>query len=242
MTTTPHIDPRINTRMKLFSNPYAPELGETTSQKLSGNEVDNVVKTGTTTVGLTTNEGVVMATDMRASFGGRFVASKDVQKVEQVHPTAAVTMCGSVGGAQAFIRSLKAETNLYSMRRGKEMSIKALATLSGNFLRGNWQYMISPILGGVDEGGNYVYSLDLGGAVMLDNYVSTGSGMQLAYGVLENEYKEGMSNKKAVKVAANAIRSASQRDTASGDGIYVAVITKNGVDIKGYKKFEDIVT
>lgn len=241
MTSVPYIDPRINTRMKLFSNPYVPELGETQSQKLSGKEMDNVVKTGTTTVGLTTNEGVVLATDMRASLGGRFVASKDVQKVEQVHPTAAVTMCGSVGGAQAFIRSLKAETKLYSMRRGKEMSVKALATLAGNFLRSNWQvFLISPILGGVDKGGNYVYSLDIGGAVMLDNYVATGSGMQLAYGVLENEYEAGMTNKKAVKVAANAIRSASQRDTASGDGIYVAVITKKGVEINGYKNFEDV--
>tara|TARA_A100001037_G_C15153091_1_gene641005 strand:- start:3449 stop:4177 length:729 start_codon:yes stop_codon:yes gene_type:complete len=242
MTTISDMDSRISTRRKLFSNPYAPELGEVPRQKMSREELDGVIKTGTTTVGLSTKEGVVLATDMRASLGGRFIASKDVQKVEQVHPNAAVTMCGSVGGAQAFIRSLKAETSLYSMRRGKEMSIKALATLAGNFLRSNWTvFLISPILGGVDKEGGQVYSLDIGGAVMLDNYVATGSGMQLAYGVLEDKYEEGMSNKEASSVAAQAIKSASQRDTASGDGIYLAIITESGVDIQGQKDFKGLI-
>ena len=242
MTTTSNADSRISTRRKLFLNPYGPELGDVPRQKMGREEMEEVVKTGTTTIGLTTSEGVVLATDMRASLGGRFIASKDVQKVEQVHPTAAVTMCGSVGGAQAFIRSLKAETSLYGMRRGKEMSVKALATLAGNFLRSNWtMFLISPILGGVDKAGNQVYSLDIGGAVMLDNYVATGSGMQLAYGVLEDKYEEGMTNKEASTVAAHAIKSASQRDAASGDGIYLAVITEDGVDIEGHKDFKAIL-
>jgi len=238
-TTASNADSRISTRRKLFLNPYGPELGDVPQQKMGREEMEEIVKTGTTTIGLSTSEGVVLATDMRASLGGRFIASKDVQKVEQVHPTAAVTMCGSVGGAQAFIRSLKAETSLYEVRRGKEMSVKALATLAGNFLRSNWtMFLISPILGGVDKGGNQVYSLDIGGAVMLDNYVATGSGMQLAYGVLEDIYEEGMTNKEATTVAAHAIKSASQRDTASGDGMCLAVITEDGVDIKGHKDFK----
>ncbi|HIJ12172.1 MAG TPA: archaeal proteasome endopeptidase complex subunit beta [Halobacteriales archaeon] len=242
MTTTSDTDSRISTRRKLFSNPYGPELGNVPQQKMGREEMEEIVKTGTTTIGLSTAEGVVLATDMRASLGGRFIASKDVQKVEQVHPNAAVTMCGSVGGAQAFIRSLKAETNLYGMRRGKEMSIKALATLAGNFLRSNWTvFLISPILGGVDKEGNQVYSLDIGGAVMLDNYVATGSGMQLAYGVLEDKYEEGMTNKEASSVAAQAIKSASQRDAASGDGIYLSVITEEGVDIQGFKDFKGLI-
>lgn len=45
--------------------------------------------TGTTTVGLTAVDGVVLATDRRASLGGRFVTNKRARKVEQVHPTAA---------------------------------------------------------------------------------------------------------------------------------------------------------
>src|SRR6056297_2905801 len=119
---------------------------------------------------------------MRASLGGRFVSSKDVQKVEPVHPTAALTLVGSVGGAQSFIRSLRAEANLYEARRGEQIGIEALATLAGNFARGGPFFAINPILGGVDEDGSHVFSIDPAGGVMDDDYTVTGSGLTVAYG------------------------------------------------------------
>jgi len=66
--------------------------------------------TGTTTVGLVAADGVVLATDRRASLGGRFVSNKDVVKVEQVHPTAALTIAGSVGAAQAYANASTTRT------------------------------------------------------------------------------------------------------------------------------------
>jgi proteasome beta subunit len=223
------------------SDPYAPELGDVPRNDLSESDLEGVNKTGTTTVGLTTEEGVVMATDMRASLGGRFISNKDVQKVEQIHPTAAITMAGSVGGAQSFIRSLRAESNLYETRRGEDISIGALATLAGNFLRGGPFFLVSPILGGVDSEGAHVYSLDPAGGVMSDDYTCTGSGMQLAYGVLEGEYEDDLSNDEAMTVAARAVKSAVERDTASGDGVFLAEITDEGVDINGHNDFEEVL-
>ena len=223
------------------ADPYAPELGDVPRNDLSESDLEGVNKTGTTTVGLTTAEGVVMATDMRASLGGRFISNKDVQKVERIHPTAALTMAGSVGGAQSFIRSLRAESNLYETRRGEEMSIGALATLAGNFLRGGPFFLVSPILGGVDAEGTHVYSLDPAGGVMRDDYTCTGSGMQLAYGVLENGYEDDLSNDEAMTLAARAVKSAVERDTASGDGVFLAEITDEGVDINGHKHFDDVL-
>jgi proteasome beta subunit len=223
------------------SDPYSPELGDVPRNDLGESDLDGVNKTGTTTVGLTTSEGVVMATDMRASLGGRFISNKDVQKVEQIHPTAALTMAGSVGGAQSFIRSLRAESNLYETRRGETISIGALATLAGNFLRGGPFFLVSPILGGVDSEGSHVYSLDPAGGVMSDDYTCTGSGMQLAYGVLEGEYEPDLTNAEAKTVAARGVKSAVERDTGSGDGVFLAEITDDGVDITGHKDFEEIL-
>ena len=182
-----------------------------------------------------------MATDMRASLGGRFVSNKDVQKVEQVHPTAALTMAGSVGGAQSFIETIRAEANLYEARRGEDMSMEALSTLCGNFLRGGPFFLVSPILGGVDSEGGHVYSLDPAGGVMRDDYTVTGSGMQLAYGVLEGQYTDDLSIEEARTVAARGIKSAVERDTGSGNGIYLAEITESGVDIEGHKKFGELL-
>ena len=222
-------------------SPYEPELGEQPSNDLTQTDLENVNKTGTTTIGITTEEGVVIATDMRASLGGRFVSNKNVQKVEQIHPNAALTLVGSVGGAQSFIRSLRAEVNLYEARRGESMSINALATLAGNFARGGPFFAINPILGGVDGEGHHVYSIDPAGGVMKDDYTVTGSGLTVAYGTLEREYRDGMSNEEAKRVAASGIKAAVERDTGSGNGVYLATVTEEGVDIKGHKDFGEVL-
>ncbi|MFC7028116.1 archaeal proteasome endopeptidase complex subunit beta [Halomicroarcula sp. GCM10025324] len=214
------------------SDPYSPEVGSLPEQ--SAQDAEKVNKTGTTTIGITTAEGVVIATDMRASLGGRFVSNKNVQKVEQIHPTGALTLVGSVGGAQSFIRTLRAEVNLYEARRGEDITMKGLSTLAGNFARGGPFFAINPILGGVDEDGHHVYSIDPAGGVMKDDYTVTGSGLTVAYGTLEDRYEDDMSNEEAREVAAASIKAAAERDTGSGNGIYLADVTAEGVDIQGY--------
>ena len=221
-----------HTADRFQTDPYEPEVGSLPDR--SGQDAEKVNKTGTTTIGITTSDGVVIATDMRASLGGRFVSNKNVQKVEQIHPTAALTLVGSVGGAQSFIRSLRAEVNLYGARRGDNMSMQALSTLAGNFARGGPFFAINPILGGVDEDGHHVYSIDPAGGVMKDDYTVTGSGLTVAYGTLEDRYEDDMSNEEAKEVAAAAINAAAERDTGSGNGIYLADVTADGVDINGY--------
>ena len=213
-------------------NPYEPEVGSLPEQ--SAQDESKVNETGTTTIGITTAEGVVIATDMRASLGGRFVSNKNVQKVEQIHPTAALTLVGSVGGAQSFIRTLRAEVNLYEARRGEHISMQALSTLAGNFARGGPFFAINPILGGVDHEGHHVYSIDPAGGVMQDDYTVTGSGLTVAYGTLEDRYEDDMSNEEAREVAAASIKAAAERDTGSGNGIFLADVTAEGVEIEGY--------
>jgi proteasome beta subunit len=185
-------------------------------------------ETGTTTVGVVGDDGVVLAADRRASLGGRFVANKSAMKIEQVHPTAAATIAGSVGGAQAFLRRVRAETSLYGTRRGEPMSLTALSTLAGDLLRGQ---PVSPLLGGVDGTGPHLFQLDGGGGVMEDSYAATGSGMQLAYGVLERRFEPGQSLDAAEDVATDAVAAASERDTASGNGVTVARVTDEGVEL-----------
>ncbi|WP_135667151.1 archaeal proteasome endopeptidase complex subunit beta [Halorhabdus rudnickae] len=219
-------------------DPYAPELGSIATDE---GDAENVTKTGTTTVGLATEDGVVIATDRRASLGGRFVSNKNVVKVEQIHPTAAMTLVGSVGGAQSFIRTLRSEASLYETRHGDPMSIDALATLAGNFARGGPFFAIHPILGGVDDEGSQVYTIDPAGGVMADDYAVTGSGMQLAYGTLEGEYDTEMSIADARDLAAKAVQAASERDTGSGNGLVIAEITDEGVEIEEFDDLDDAI-
>ena len=224
-----------------IKNPYEPELGNVPQNSQSKDDLDNVNKTGTTIVGITTEDGVVMASDMRASLGGRFVSNKNVQKVEEIQPNAALSISGSVGGAQSFVRSLRAEANLYEARRGEYMSLQALSTLASNLLRGGPFFVVVPILAGVDDEGPAVYGLDPSGASMSDKYTAQGSGMPYAYGVLEAQYNDDLTMDEAVQVGAQAIKSASERDTASGNGIHITKITREEVDIVGYKDIDEVL-
>ncbi|WP_415380748.1 archaeal proteasome endopeptidase complex subunit beta [Halosimplex sp. TS25] len=241
--------------MSRFTDPLtgADAIGDPTEPELGAGQFDganaggdaqarddeSVNKTGTTTVGISTDEGVVVATDMRASLGGRFVSNKSVQKVEQIHPTGVLTLVGSVGGAQSFIRTLRSEVDLYEVRKGEPISMHALATLAGNFARGGPWFAINPILGGVDDEGSHVYSIDPAGGVMKDDYTVTGSGMQLAHGAIEGVYDREMSLDDARDLAVRAVEAASERDTGSGNGVYVATVTGDGVEIEGFDETED---
>ena len=220
-------------------NPYDPEIAPSDWGEHAGQDEENVNKTGTTTVGIATDDGVVIATDRRASLAGRFVSNKNVVKVEQIHPSAAMTLVGSVGGAQSFISSLRAEVNLYEARRDQDMSMEALSTLAGNFARGGAFFAINPILGGVDDEGSHVYSIDPAGGVMADDYTVTGSGMQVAYGYLEQAWHEDMTMSEARSAAAKAVISAAERDTGSGNGLVLCEITEGDVDITEYDEFPD---
>jgi proteasome beta subunit len=197
-----------------------------------------VQSTGTTTVGLVTTDGVVLAADQRSSLGGRFVSNKNATKIEQIHPTAAVTMSGSVGGAQAFIRRLRASVNLYEARRDEQMSMDALAQMAGNILRGTAAAM--PVLGGVDEDGSRVFEIDGAGGVLEDVYTASGSGTSLATGALERLYHEDLTLEEGVSVASEAVDSAMERDTASGNGITVARISAEDVTIESYNDLTEV--
>jgi len=220
---------------------FSPELGEFENAEQRAQEMgDKETKTGTTTVGLKTEEGVVLATDMRASLGP-MVSSKNVQKVEEIHPRGALTIAGSVSAAQSLISSIRAEVRLYEARRGEDMSMQALSTLLGNFLRSGAFFIVQPILGGVDEEGPHIYSIDPAGSILEEEYTVTGSGSQYALGVLEQEYDDELSIEEARSVAARAIKSAVERDLASGNGINVCVVTEEGVEITQHKDFDEVL-
>lgn len=219
------------------TDPRKPEVGEFENNSANKDE-DSVAKTGTTTVGVTADDGVVVATDRRASLAGRFVASKDVVKVEQVTSNSVVTLVGSVGGAQSFINQLEAEASLYRSRRQKPMEVEALANLARNFARSGPFFRINPIVAGVDDSGPHVYTVDPAGGLMEDEYTVTGSGMQVAYGTLEQNYDDNLSLEEATRVAAETVESAAERDTGSGNGLALATVDDSGVTIETYPDYD----
>ncbi|MBT4070666.1 MAG: archaeal proteasome endopeptidase complex subunit beta [Euryarchaeota archaeon] len=183
----------------------------------------NVVKTGTSTIGITFDGGVVVGADHRATMG-HFIANKSVQKLFKIGNNLALTTAGLVGHAQSLSRTLSAEVSLFELRRQQSMTVKGAATLTANILVGR-PHWVQLLIVGVDEDGSHVYSIDSAGGSIPDKYCATGSGSPYMYGVLEDNFKEGMSRSEALKLAARALHASGQRDAASGNGMDLAVIT-----------------
>jgi len=190
---------------------------------------EKVKETGTTTLGLVCKDGVVLATERRATMGG-MIAHKTTKKLFQIDEHLALTTAGLVGDVQVLARYLRAEAKLYRLSTGIPMPVEAAATLMANILNKNkfTPYYVQLIIAGYDLEGAHVYSLDAAGGAIPDRYVSTGSGSPYVYGVLEDQYRDDMDIEEGLNLAIRAISAAMKRDSASGDGVDVAVITKEG--------------
>lgn len=184
---------------------------------------------GTTTVGLVFSSGVILATEKRATMG-YMIASKKAKKVYKVADRIGMTTAGGVGDAQQLARILTVECNLYQIRRSRPITVGATATLLSNYLNQNrvFPYYVQLLVGGIDESGPGVYSVDaMGGATKEEEIVATGSGSPMAYGVLEDRFLPQMSEDDAIDLAIRALKSAMKRDAGSGEGIHIVVITKD---------------
>jgi len=190
---------------------------------------EEVKKTGTTTLGMVCKDGVVVATERRATMG-TLIAHKTTKKLFKVDDHLALTTAGLVGDVQVLARYLSAEAKLYKLGRETKMPVEAAATLMANILnqRKFYPYYVQLIIGGYDSSGGHVFSLDAAGGAIPDKYTSTGSGSPYVFGVLEDHYREDMTVEEGIDLAIRAITAAMKRDSASGDGIDVAVITPDG--------------
>lgn len=197
---------------------------------MSDSQISKMTFHGTTTVGLVCSDGVVLATDTRAIAGGYFIAHKAVKKIQKISDNLALTIAGGVADAQTVVDTIRHYSNLYKLERRRPMPVKSAARFASNifFSARLFPYIADIIVGGVDDEGGAIYNVDLLGSLTKEKYHSTGSGSPVAFGILESEYREDLTVKEAIPIAAKAVNAAIQRNAGTGDGFDVAVITKEG--------------
>ena len=187
------------------------------------------VETGTTTLGLACKDGAVLAADRRAT-AGTMIAHKKTKKVYRLDDNLGLTTAGLVGDLQLLARYITAEAELYKLKRNLPMSVEAAATLTANILAGRryFPYWVQLVIGGWDAKGSHVFSLDMAGGSLEDKFVSTGSGSPYVYGVLEDHWTDEIDVKNGIDLAIRAVNTAMRRDSASGEGIDVVIIGRDG--------------
>jgi proteasome beta subunit len=190
---------------------------------------DQLILKGTTTIGVVCKEGVILASDTRVTMGN-YVAHKKGKKVYEIADHLAITISGSVADAQWIVEALKVNAKLFNLNTKRLMPVSAAARLAANiFFSARYAPLIAQILvGGVDESGPHIFSLDPLGSLIEEKCVATGSGSTIAYGVLEAEYKEETSINDLLPVVLSAVSSAMKRDIYSGDSFNISIIDGDG--------------
>jgi len=199
-------------------------------------EDKDIKKTGTTTIAIKCKDGVVLAADKRVT-AGYLVANKKFNKVVEVTDKIAVTTAGTVSDVQLLVKLLKAELKLKDIRTARESYVPEAVSLLSSLVYNNIRKFSTIagishfIVGGADSKGQHIFDVGADGSVTeVDDYVSSGSGSVMAYGVLETLYKEEISVEQALDLAKKAINAAVQRDIASGNGIDIVTITSKGLN------------
>ena len=190
---------------------------------------------GATTVGLVFADGVVLAADKRVSYGYTLM-SKSGKKVFALNRKIGMSCAGLMGDMQGLAKSLTAEIKIYELQNNRSISVKGAAKLLANILYSAKMlpYYTEILIGGVDDTGPHLYVMDPIGSILEDYYAGLGNGSPVSTGVLDQQYKSGMSRQEAEALAVRAIRAAIARDITTGDGVDVMVITDTVMETRQY--------
>jgi len=185
---------------------------------------------GATTIGATCREGVIIASEKRVTLG-YLVISKSGKKVFKLTENIVAACAGLMGDMQIIMRDIVAYTKLYQLENSRSISVRSAAKLLSTILfqRRYYPYITQTIVGGVDDEGPNVYTLDPFGSVLPDKYAAVGTGAEIAVGVLEATYKESLSLAECRDLVLRAMKSAIARDATSGNGIDLLLVTKDGI-------------
>jgi len=193
------------------------------------------IGTGATALGIRLNSGVILAAEKKFSYGG-FVMSRNVKKIFRIHDRIAIAAAGLFADMQTISRIISNEIKYYEISSKHPISVRGAAKQLSVILY-SYKYMpflTELVIGGIDHEGSHIYVMDPVGSLIEDDYAAVGTGAQIAIGLLEDRYNKDLSIDEAVKLAVEAIRVASRRDAMSGEGIDVAVITREGYEERYY--------
>ena len=183
---------------------------------------------GATAVGISFADGVTLAAEKRVSYGN-FVINKQTKKIFPVTKSIGAACAGMIADMQVLVRQVEALAKIRKLETRRDIATNSVAKLMSviMFERRFFPLLTQVIVGGVDTKAR-IYTLDPLGSVLPDDYAAVGTGAEMALGVLDSEYKSSITAEHSKDLALKAIRSSIQRDSASGDGIDLLMITKGG--------------
>ncbi len=196
----------------------------------------------TTIIALTYADGVMMASDRRATMG-HTISDRNIEKVHPADKYSGISISGSAAFGMEMIRAFQLNLEHYEKIEGKHLSMEGKANQLSGMIRANLGmamqgFVVAPIFAGFDlnRGVGRIFAYDvLGGRSEKDDFHADGSGSRIAGPIIKVGWKPGMNLEDTIELGISSLYEAADDDAATGGpdvirGIYpmVATITENG--------------
>jgi proteasome beta subunit len=208
-----------------FLSSYAPHLipGGALRDFPGGISAAGMLSHATTIVAVACDDGVVLASDRRAT-SGNMISKRDVDKVFRCDDFSAVGIAGVLALALEFAKLFQLELEHYEKMEGRSLSLEGKAHRLTAMIRGNLALAMQglvmvPLLAGYDpdSGTGRIFSYDpAGGPYEEHRFHSIGSGSVFANGALKKLYVDDMPVSDAVLCCLQALYDAADDDSATG--------------------------
>ena len=182
---------------------------------------------GATAVGISYTNGVVLAA-RKARFFWEFCGKQKYKENLPCDGESGRTCAGMIADMQVLVRQVTALAKIRRLETRREVPPNSIAKLMSviMFERRFFPLLTQVIVGGIDQKPQ-IYTLDPLGSVLPDEYATVGTGAEMALGIMDAEYKPNMTEEKARDLAIRAISHRYKRDSSSGDGIDILMLTDN---------------
>jgi len=184
---------------------------------------------GTTTLGMVTKDGVILAVDARATQGPK-ISSQKVRKIIEINEYLLGTMAGGAADCSFWERYIAKMCKLYELRYGIRPTVALASKMLRNICLSYKGYGLSmgTMVAGCDKNGPHLFYVDNDATRFEGKIFSVGSGSTFAYGILDSQYRFDMPLEEAIDLGKRAIYHAGYRDSYSGGVVRVFHVHNDG--------------
>ncbi|CAG9311426.1 unnamed protein product [Blepharisma stoltei] len=192
------------------------------------------IKLGSTSIGITCQDGVVLAVERRVT--SKLIEPSSIEKIFEIDSHVGCAMSGILADARTLVDHARAEAQNHRFTYLEEMLLQSIAQsvcdLSLNFGEGDGSqkkpmsrpYGVSLLIGGVDKNGPALFTTDPSGTLFKYKAKAIGSAAEGAQTMLQEEFKTDLSLEDGVKMALRILKQVME-EAITSQNVEVAVVS-----------------
>lgn len=178
------------------------------------------VNRGSTTVGIRTNEHAILASYLKPTRP----LLDPAEKIYQIDEHLGATGAGYIGDVMKLIQELRVNSQKHRLTFDSPIDVKSVSEDLSSYLHQYTIYAVRPlgasvIIAGKDPTGVQMYQVDPSGTYFRGSGFAIGAGSDRSIEVIQNGYRPNLSLDEGVKLAREAIKSATKDDNQIEVGV-----------------------